>query len=118
MVPTSTGAALAIAEVLPHLKDRLEGSAIRVPTPNVSLVDLSFMPKRAATKEAVNAVVREASIGPLRGVLSYEADPMVSVDFNHDPHSSCFAPGQPRSPRAAWSGLSAGMTTNGGLPTG
>ncbi len=94
MVPTSTGAAKAIAEVLPQLKGRLEGSAIRVPTPNVSLVDLSFMPKSAATKEAINAVVREASEGILHGVLSYEADQMVSVDFNHDPHSSCFAPEQ------------------------
>lgn len=94
MVPTSTGAAKAIAEVLPQLKGRLEGSAIRVPTPNVSLVDLSFVPKRAVTKEAVNAVIREASETTLRGVLSYEADPMVSVDFNHNPHSSCFAPGQ------------------------
>lgn len=94
MVPTSTGAAKAISEVLPQLKGRLEGSAIRVPTPNVSLVDLSFMPKKAATKEAVNAVLREAAQGPLKNVLSYEVDPMVSVDFNHDPHSSCFAPAQ------------------------
>jgi glyceraldehyde 3-phosphate dehydrogenase (phosphorylating) len=94
MIPTSTGAAKAIAEVLPKLKGRLEGSAIRVPTPNVSLVDLSFMPKKAATKEAVNAVLREASEGALCDVLSYEVDPMVSIDFNHDPHSSCFAPSQ------------------------
>ncbi|MCP5088683.1 MAG: type I glyceraldehyde-3-phosphate dehydrogenase [Rhodobacteraceae bacterium] len=94
MVPTSTGAAKAIAEVLPQLKGRLEGSAIRVPTPNVSLVDLSFLPRKPATKEAVNAAIREASAGGLRNVLSYEADPMVSVDFNHDPHSSCFAPNQ------------------------
>ncbi len=94
MVPTSTGAAKAISEVLPQLKGRLEGSAIRVPTPNVSLVDLVFMPKRPATKETVNAVMREASTGPLAGVLSYAPDPMVSVDFNHDPHSSCFAPEQ------------------------
>jgi len=94
MVPTSTGAAKAIAEVLPQLKGRLEGSAIRVPTPNVSLVDLSFVPKNAATKEAVNAVIREASVGALRGVMSFETDPLVSIDFNHDPHSSCFAPDQ------------------------
>lgn len=94
MVPTSTGAAKAIADVLPQLSGRLEGSAIRVPTPNVSMVDLSFMPKKAATKETVNAILREASNGPLKGVLSYEADPMVSIDFNHDSHSSCFAPGQ------------------------
>ncbi|WP_417713238.1 type I glyceraldehyde-3-phosphate dehydrogenase [Pseudophaeobacter arcticus] len=94
MVPTSTGAARAIAEVLPQLKGRLEGSAIRVPTPNVSMVDLSFMPERPATVEAINAAVRAAAEGPLKGVLSYEEDPMVSVDFNHDPHSSCFAAAQ------------------------
>jgi len=94
MVPTSTGAARALVEVLPHLKGRLEGSAIRVPTPNVSLVDLAFMPERVATTETVNAVLREASLGDLAGILSYEVDPMVSVDFNHDPHSSCFAPSQ------------------------
>lgn len=94
MVPTSTGAARAIAQVLPKLKGRLEGSAIRVPTPNVSLVDLSFMPKKAATVQSVNAVIREASVGSLKGILSFEKDPMVSIDFNHDPHSSCFAPDQ------------------------
>ncbi|MCP5075536.1 MAG: type I glyceraldehyde-3-phosphate dehydrogenase [Rhodobacteraceae bacterium] len=91
MVPTSTGAAKAIAEVLPNLKGRLEGSAIRVPTPNVSLVDLCFMPETEVTEEEVNAVIREAARGSLMGVLSYETDPMVSIDFNHDPHSSCFA---------------------------
>ena len=92
MIPTSTGAAKAIGEVLPGLKGRLEGSAIRVPTPNVSLVDLTFLPKTApADDEAVNAVVRAAAEGPLKGVMSYEDDPMVSVDFNHDAHSSCFA---------------------------
>ena len=91
MVPTSTGAARAIAEVLPRLTGRLEGSAVRVPTPNVSMVDLSFMPRRAATREAVNAVIREAAEGRLKGVLAYERDPLVSIDFNHDPHSSCFA---------------------------
>ncbi len=91
MVPTSTGAAQAIAHVLPNLKGRLEGSAIRVPTPNVSLVDLSFMPGRAVTKQEVNDVVRAAAQGPLKRVLSYETDPMVSIDFNHDSHSSCFA---------------------------
>ncbi|WP_417700355.1 type I glyceraldehyde-3-phosphate dehydrogenase [Pseudophaeobacter sp.] len=94
MVPTSTGAARAIAEVLPKLKGRLEGSAIRVPTPNVSVVDLSFMPERPATVDAVNAALQEAANGALNGVLSYEVDPMVSIDFNHDPHSSCFAAGQ------------------------
>ena len=91
MVPTSTGAAVAIAEVLPQLKGKLEGSAVRVPVANVSLVDLSFVPKRKVTAEEVNAAVEAAAKGPLKGVLSYETDPLVSVDFNHDPHSSCFA---------------------------
>ncbi|MEL7098559.1 MAG: type I glyceraldehyde-3-phosphate dehydrogenase [Pseudomonadota bacterium] len=94
MVPTSTGAARAISLVLPHLAGRLEGSAVRVPTPNVSLVDLSFVPERRATREAVNAAVQDAAQGDLAGILSYEEDPLVSVDFNHDPHSSCFAAAQ------------------------
>ncbi|MFY0597937.1 MAG: type I glyceraldehyde-3-phosphate dehydrogenase [Cognatishimia sp.] len=91
MIPTSTGAARAISEVLPHLKGRLEGSAIRVPTVNVSLVDLTFVPEKAATVEAINAAIKEAAEGPLKGVLAYEERPLVSVDFNHDPHSSTFA---------------------------
>ena len=94
MVPTSTGAAKAIALVLPGLKGKLEGSAVRVPTPNVSLVDLCFMPERAATRDAINAAMAEAAAGELAGVLSYEKDPLVSIDFNHDPHSSCFAAAQ------------------------
>ncbi|MGR3815224.1 MAG: type I glyceraldehyde-3-phosphate dehydrogenase [Cognatishimia activa] len=91
MIPTSTGAARAISEVLPHLKGRLEGSAIRVPTANVSLVDLSFVPEKAATVEAINAAVKAASEGALKGVLAYEDRPLVSMDFNHDAHSSTFA---------------------------
>ena len=91
MIPTSTGAARAIAEVLPHLKGRLEGSAIRVPTANVSVVDLSFLPERPATVEAVNSAIQAAVESDMAGILSYEEDPLVSVDFNHDPHSSCFA---------------------------
>lgn len=94
IVPTSTGAAQAISLVLPHLKGKLEGSAVRVPTPNVSLVDLCFMPERPATRDAINAAVAEAAAGPLAGVLSYGEDPLVSIDFNHDPHSSCFAAAQ------------------------
>lgn len=94
MVPTSTGAAKAIALVLPNLKGRLEGSAIRVPTPNVSMVDLCFMPERPATRDAVNAAMAEAAAGELAEVLSYEEEPLVSIDFNHDPHSSCFAAAQ------------------------
>ncbi|MFW8635849.1 type I glyceraldehyde-3-phosphate dehydrogenase [Cribrihabitans pelagius] len=91
MIPTSTGAARAISEVLPHLEGRLEGSAIRVPTANVSMVDLTFLPERPATVEEVNAAMQAAAEGPLKGILSYETEPLVSVDFNHDPHSSCFA---------------------------
>ncbi|MEM9967732.1 MAG: type I glyceraldehyde-3-phosphate dehydrogenase [Pseudomonadota bacterium] len=94
MVPTSTGAAAAIAEVIPHLQGRLEGSAVRVPTANVSLVDLSFMPKRATTADEVNATLKAAAEGPFAGILSYESDPLVSIDFNHDSHSSCFAAAQ------------------------
>ncbi|WP_187428835.1 Glyceraldehyde-3-phosphate dehydrogenase 1 [Roseobacter fucihabitans] len=91
MVPTSTGAAKAISLVLPHLEGRLEGSAIRVPTPNVSLVDLAFIPEKPATKDAINAAMKAAAEGELKGVLSYETDPTVSIDYNHDPHSSSFA---------------------------
>lgn len=94
MIPTSTGAARAISLVLPHLKGRLEGSAIRVPTPNVSLVDLSFVPATPAGRDEINAAIKEAAYGNMAGILSYEDDPMVSVDFNHDPHSSCFAAAQ------------------------
>ncbi len=91
MIPTSTGAARAISLVLPHLKGRLEGSAIRVPTPNVSVVDLTFVPERPATIEGINAAIREASEGALKGILGYEEGPLVSVDFNHDSRSSIFA---------------------------
>ena len=91
MIPTSTGAARAISEVLPHLKGRLEGSAIRVPTANVSLVDLSVVPEKAATVDAINAAVKAASEGASKGVLAYEDRPLVSMDFNHDAHSSTFA---------------------------
>ncbi|MDC0739432.1 type I glyceraldehyde-3-phosphate dehydrogenase [Cognatishimia sp. SS12] len=91
MIPTSTGAARAISEVLPHLKGRLEGSAIRVPTVNVSLVDLTFVPEKSATVEEINAAIKEAAEGALKGVLGYEDRPLVSIDFNHDPHSSTFA---------------------------
>ncbi len=94
MIPTTTGATTALSLVLPQLKGRLEGSAVRVPTPNVSLVDLCIMPRKPATVAAVNAVMRAASLGELKGILAYEEDPMVSIDFNHDPHSSSFAPAQ------------------------
>ena len=95
MVPTSTGAAKAISLVLPRLEGRLEGSAVRVPTPNVSLIDLKIMPEKPASKEAINDAMKAASeSGPLRGILGYAPEPLVSMDFNHDPHSSTFAPAQ------------------------
>ena len=88
MIPTSTGAAVAVGEVLPELKGKLDGSSIRVPTPNVSVVDLTFTPKRDTTKDEVNALLKAAAEGPLKGVLGYTDEPLVSIDFNHDPHSS------------------------------
>lgn len=95
MIPTSTGAARAVGLVLPHLKGKLDGSAIRVPTPNVSTVDLCFMPQRDASVDAVNAAIKAAAEdGPLKGVLGYSDAPLVSIDFNHDPRSSIFAAGQ------------------------
>jgi glyceraldehyde 3-phosphate dehydrogenase (phosphorylating) len=88
MIPTTTGAARAVGEVLPELKGKLDGSAIRVPTPNVSVVDLTFTPSRDTTKDEVNALLKAAAEGPLKGVLAYTDEPLVSIDFNHDPHSS------------------------------
>ena len=88
MIPTTTGAARAVGEVLPELKGKLDGSAVRVPTPNVSVVDLTFQPKRDTTKEEVNALLKAAAEGPLKGVLAYSEEPLVSIDYNHDAHSS------------------------------
>ena len=96
MIPTSTGAAAALGEVLPNLKGRLDGSAIRVPTPNVSAVDLSFRASRDVTVEEVNAIVEKAAKGPMQRVLGYEPAPLVSTDFNHTEESSIFAPDQTR----------------------
>jgi glyceraldehyde 3-phosphate dehydrogenase len=91
MIPTSTGAAKAVGLVLPELKGKLDGFAMRVPTPNVSVVDLKFIAKRKTTKEEVNQVVlKAAASGPLKGILGTTAKPNVSIDFNHDPHSSVF----------------------------
>jgi glyceraldehyde 3-phosphate dehydrogenase len=90
MIPTSTGAAKAVGLVLPELKGKLDGVAIRVPTPNVSVVDLKFVARRATTVEEINAAVRAAADGPLKGVLGYTDAPNVSTDFNHDPRSSIF----------------------------
>lgn len=94
MIPTSTGAAKAVGLVLPELAGKLQGSAIRVPTPNVSCVDLTFVASRDTTEEEVNAAIKAAAEGALKGVLDYDPAPKVSIDFNHDPHSSNFAPAQ------------------------
>ena len=90
MIPTSTGAAKAVGLVLPELNGKLDGVAIRVPTPNVSVVDLTFEAGKATTVEEINAAIIAAADGPLEGVLAYTDLPMVSSDFNHDPHSSIF----------------------------
>jgi len=90
MIPTSTGAAKAVGLVLPELNGKLDGVAIRVPTPNVSVVDLTFESSRNTTVEEVNNAIIAAADGPLKGVLAYTDLPMVSSDFNHDPHSSIF----------------------------
>lgn len=90
MIPTSTGAAKAVGLVLPHLAGKLDGSAMRVPTPNVSVVDLKFIAKRSTTKEEINAAVKAAADGELKGILGYNDEPLVSIDFNHDNRSSIF----------------------------
>ena len=96
MIPTSTGAAKALGEVLPALAGRLDGSAIRVPTPNVSAVDLTIRTSRSVGVHDVNEIVREAAEGPMKGVLGYDPEPKVSIDFNHTEESSIFAPEQTR----------------------
>ena len=91
MIPTSTGAAKAVGLVLPELKGKLDGFAMRVPTPNVSVVDLKFIAKRKTTREEVNEMILKAAAnGPLKGILGTTDKPNVSIDFNHDPHSSVF----------------------------
>ena len=90
MIPTSTGAAKAIGLVIPELKGRLDGTSIRVPVPNVSVVDFKFVAKRKTSVEEINAAIKAAADGPLKGILGYTIEPNVSIDFNHDPHSSTF----------------------------
>ncbi|MPZ56713.1 MAG: type I glyceraldehyde-3-phosphate dehydrogenase [Rhizobiales bacterium] len=90
MIPTSTGAAKAVGLVLPELNGKLDGVAIRVPTPNVSVVDFKFVAKKATTKDEINAAIKRAAEQQLKGVLGYTDQPNVSMDFNHDPHSSVF----------------------------
>ena len=90
MVPTSTGAARAVGLVLPELDGKLDGTAIRVPTPNVSMIDLTFRAGKKTTVEDVNNAIVKAANGPLKGVLGTSDGPMVSIDFNHNPYSSIF----------------------------
>ncbi|MFC7333310.1 type I glyceraldehyde-3-phosphate dehydrogenase [Rhodocista pekingensis] len=91
IIPTSTGAAKAVGKVLPELKGKLDGTAIRVPTPNVSVVDFKFVAKRATSKEEIASLIQDAAKGPLKGILGCYTEDLVSTDFNHDPHSSIFA---------------------------
>jgi glyceraldehyde 3-phosphate dehydrogenase len=95
-IPTKTGAAAAVGLVLPELNGKLDGFSMRVPTINVSVVDLTFVAKRATSVEEVNQIVKSAAEGPLSGVLGYNSKPLVSIDFNHDPHSSVFDAGLTR----------------------
>jgi glyceraldehyde 3-phosphate dehydrogenase len=90
MIPTSTGAAKAVGLVLPELLGKLDGTAIRVPTVNVSMVDLTFYAGRATSAEEINNAIKEAASGSLSKVLTYNSDPLVSIDFNHNPASSNF----------------------------
>ena len=90
MIPTSTGAAKAVGLVLPELNGKLDGVAIRVPTPNVSVVDFKFVAQRATTKDEINSAIKRAADQQLKGILGYTELPNVSLDFNHDPHSSVF----------------------------
>lgn len=96
MIPTNTGAAAAVGLVLPELNGRLDGFAIRVPTANVSLVDLTFTASRETSVDEVNQVLKDASEGELRGILGYNEEPLVSIDFNHDSHSSVYDPSMTR----------------------
>jgi glyceraldehyde 3-phosphate dehydrogenase len=88
MIPTTTGAAKAVGLVLPELKGRFDGISVRVPTPNVSLVDLTFRTEKATNPDEINRVLRDAAKGPLKGILDYSDEQLVSVDFNHNPHSA------------------------------
>jgi glyceraldehyde 3-phosphate dehydrogenase len=90
MIPTSTGAAKAVGLVLPELNGKLDGFAMRVPTPNVSVVDLKFIAKRATSVQEINEAIKAAAHGRLKGILGYTTEKNVSIDFNHDPHSSVF----------------------------
>jgi glyceraldehyde 3-phosphate dehydrogenase len=90
MIPTTTGAARAVGEVMPHLKGKLDGSAVRVPTPNVSMVDLVFIAKKSTSVKEINDAIAAAANGDLKGIMACNTEELVSIDFNHDPHSSVF----------------------------
>ena len=90
LIPASTGAARAVGLVLPELAGKIDGTAIRVPTPNVSLIDLKFLAGRATTADEINAAMKAAAEGPMKGILGYNVAPLVSIDFNHNPDSSTF----------------------------
>jgi glyceraldehyde 3-phosphate dehydrogenase len=118
MIPTTTGAARAVGEVLPELKGKLDGSAIRVPTPDVSLIDLTFTPKRDTTKDEVNADP-QGGVGerPAQGHPDYTDEPLVSIDLMGDAASSTSTASKPRCSTASSSASSAGTTTNGASRT-
>jgi glyceraldehyde 3-phosphate dehydrogenase len=94
MIPTTTGAAKTISRVLPHLEGKLDGIALRVPIPNVSAVDLTFMTKKNATKDAIRQYFKDAASNELKGIIGYVDEKMVSSDFNHNPHSTSFVADQ------------------------
>ena len=96
MIPTTTGAAKALGDVLPELAGKLDGTSLRVPTPNVSAVDLTFQSRKSVTVDEVNAIMAEAAAGHMGAVLAYDPEPKVSIDFNHTTHSCIFAPDQTR----------------------
>ena len=94
MIPTSTGAARAVGLVIPELNGKLDGVSIRVPTPNVSVVDLTFESSIETSENEINSTIKNSSVNELKGVLGYTEENLVSMDFNHDPHSSIFAADQ------------------------
>ena len=94
MIPTSTGAARAVGLVIPELNGKLDGVSIRVPTPNVSVVDLTFESSKETSESEINSIIKNSSLNELKGVLGFTEEKLVSMDFNHDPHSSIFAADQ------------------------
>ncbi len=113
MIPTSTGAAKALGEVMPAMKGKLDGTAMRVPTPNVSAVDLTFTAAKDVTAEDINEVMREAAATYMKGVLGYDPAPKVSIDFNHTTKARSLPPTRPRLSASVWCVCCPGTTTNG-----